>query len=442
MNHPFKLLFIAFLCLASYLNGQADSPAFLQIPELTVAPDRSDWTYEVGEPVAFTISLHAHGNPLSDVEVSYQVGPELHEGPAQSAIIRDGRFSFEANPLQKPGFLRCIATVTLDGEQYTARGTAAFSPERIRPTQVEPADFDSYWSDQLESLEKIDLRPVKTPYPKLNTPEVNTFKVRYQSWGKQNGEAPFYGVLTEPNKEGKFPAVLQVPGAGVRPYTGNHQLAKAGFIAFQIGIHSIPIDLEGDVYSNLRYAGLHNYWGYNLNDRDEYYFRRVFLGCVKALDILTTHPNWDGETLIVYGGSQGGFLSIVTSALDKRVTGLVANYPAYCDVTGTLHDRAGGWPKMFRYDRYRQENMIATTAYYDGVNFAKRLTVPGSYAFGYNDTVCPPTSMYSAYNVITAPKDLTIQVDMPHSPSSSFRDETFQRVLRIAGMELETQSSR
>ncbi|MDQ8181004.1 acetylxylan esterase [Pelagicoccus sp. SDUM812005] len=433
MPYPLKLLVLASLCIASFAKAQTEAPAFVQIPELTVAPDRADWTYKLGEPVTFTILLHAHGNVLDDVEVSYQVGPELYEGETRTATLRDGRFSFQAAPLSQPGFLRCNASVTLDGKSYSAKATAAFSPEQIRPTQSEPDDFDEYWDKQLETLKQIDLRPLKKPYPELNTPEVNAYKVRYQSWGKLDGEAPFYGVLTEPNKEGKFPAVLQVPGAGVRSYTGNMQLAEAGFIAFQIGIHSIPIDLEGDVYSNLRYAGLHNYWGYNLNDRDEYYFRRVFLGCVKALDILTTHPNWDGETLIVYGGSQGGFLSIVTSALDKRVTGLVANYPAYCDVTGTLHQRAGGWPKMFKYDRYRNEDMIATTAYYDGVNFAKRLTVPGSFAFGYNDTVCPPTSMYSAYNVITAPKDLTIQVDMGHTASEPFREQTFQRILKIAG---------
>ncbi|MDQ8197072.1 acetylxylan esterase [Pelagicoccus enzymogenes] len=433
MKHALNTLLFACLSLAFIAKAQAENPTFLKIPELTVAPDRADWTYAVGDPISFTVSLNAHGNPLNDVELSYRVGPEFYEGNSQTATLSDGRFTFQADPLDQPGFLRCIATVTIDGKSYSAKATAAFSPEKIRPTQTEPADFDSFWNGQLESLKKIDLRPLKTPYSELNTPGANVYKVRYQSWGKLNGEAPFYGVLTEPNKEGKFPAVLQVPGAGVRSYSGNVELAEAGFIAFQIGIHSIPIDLEGDVYPNLRYAGLHNYWAYNLNDREEYYFRRVFLGCVKALDVLTSHPNWDGETLVVYGGSQGGFLSIVTAALDKRVTGLVANYPAYCDVTGTLHDRAGGWPKMFNHERYRHEDMIATTAYYDGVNFAKRLTVPGSFAFGYNDTVCPPTSMYSAYNVITAPKDLTIQVDMGHGPSNAFRDETFQRILRIAG---------
>jgi hypothetical protein len=51
---------------------------------------------------------------------------------------------------------------------------------------------------------------------------------------------------------------------------------------------------------------------------------------------------------VVTVGSQGGALSIVTAALDSRVRGLAAYYPALSDVTGYLHNRAGGWPHMFR----------------------------------------------------------------------------------------------
>lgn len=57
---------------------------------------------------------------------------------------------------------------------------------------------------------------------------------------------------------------------------------------------------------------------------------------------------------------------------------------------------------------------IATTAYYDTVNFARRVKAPGFYLWGYNDRTCPPTSMYAAYNVITAPKQLVLALEMGH----------------------------
>ena len=82
--------------------------------------------------------------------------------------------------------------------------------------------------------------------------------------------------------------------------------------------------------------------------------------------------------IAVTGGSQGGALSIVTAGLDRRVTRLVAYYPALSDVTGYVNQRAGGWPHMFRATEgpnvHRDEAKIATTRYYDVVNFARRVT--------------------------------------------------------------------
>ena len=46
--------------------------------------------------------------------------------------------------------------------------------------------------------------------------------------------------------------------------------------------------------------------------------------------------------------------------------------------------------------------------YYDGINFARRVKCPGWYSFGYNDEVVPPSSAYSVYNVVNAPKTLSI----------------------------------
>jgi cephalosporin-C deacetylase-like acetyl esterase len=51
------------------------------------------------------------------------------------------------------------------------------------------------------------------------------------------------------------------------------------------------------------------------------------------------------------------------------------------------------------------------------VNFARRIRVQGIYSFGYNDEVCPPTSVYAAYNEIAAPKTLLLGLEMGHANS-------------------------
>ena len=74
-------------------------------------------------------------------------------------------------------------------------------------------------------------------------------------------------------------------------------------------------------------------------------------------------------------------------------------------------------------ERHRDEAKIATSRYYDVVNFARRVTAPGLYSWGYNDETCPPTSMYAAYNVITASKRLMLAYDTGHRTTQEQVDE-------------------
>ena len=121
------------------------------------------------------------------------------------------------------------------------------------------------------------------------------------------------------------------------------------------------------------------------------------------------------------GASQGGLLSIVTAALDPRVTALSATHPAMCDLLGDMRGRAGGWPHPFKPNDdgspspHVTEAKIKAAGYYDAVNFARRLKVPGFYIWGYNDEVCPPTSTFAMYNVVTAPKQLAVELEQGHA---------------------------
>jgi cephalosporin-C deacetylase-like acetyl esterase len=324
----------------------------------------------------------------------------------------------EGGTMQEPGFLRCIATVEERGRSYRGLATAAFEPERIRPTQKEPADFDAFWGAAKLALAKVPMDARVRPLPGYGNSGADCYEVNLQNVGAGSAPSRFYGVLCEPKAPGKYPALLSVPGAGVRPYRGMAKMAAQGVITLQVGIHGIPVTMEQEVYDGLGAGALAGYNAFGLDHRDRYYYRRVYLGCLRANDFLVSHPKWDGETLAVMGGSQGGALSIVVAGLDARVKGLAALYPALSDVTGYLHGRAGGWPHMFRAAEgalsHRSPEKIETSAYYDVVNFARRVKATGTYAWGFNDETCPPTSMYSAYNVIPGPKRLLLALETGH----------------------------
>ncbi|MEZ5276574.1 MAG: acetylxylan esterase [Opitutaceae bacterium] len=390
--------------------------------DVRVVPDHRDWTYRVGEPVRFSISVVADGTPIDNVVVHYKIGPEIMAPTLEETVdLPIEGLTVEAGTMGEPGFLRCEVSTEVAGRTYKGLATAAFSPELIEPTQTEPEDFDAFWEAGKAALAKAPIEPRLTLLPEACTDNVNVFHVRIRTidpgWGPP---AYVFGIYCEPKKPGLYPAVLRVPGAGVRPYGGDTATAAAGALTLTIGIHGLPVNLPQEVYDALGSGALNGYATANLDNRDRYYYRRVFLSCLRANDFLTGRDNWDGEHLVVAGGSQGGQLAIVTAALDPRVTGLSSIHPAYCDVTGALHGRADGFPFMFRQwtpgvpsDQATPEK-IATTAYYDTVNFARRIKVPGYYSWGYNDVTCPPTTCYAAYNQITAQKELGLTLELGH----------------------------
>lgn len=385
-----------------------------QLVEVIVSPNHSDWTYEAGEQAEFTITVLRNNVPIEGIEINYTIQPDpgyqlikiLDEGVV---VLKNGTTKIKAKKVDIPGFLRCTASVEVEGKEYSSYATAGFSPERIEPTTTLPSDFETFWNKGKEDLSKVPINPILTLMPERCTDKVDVYHVQLD-----NIDGKIYGILCNPKKDGKYPAILHVPGAGIRPYYGEVSEAEEGFISFTIGIHGIPVNLDESVYSDLMQGALKNYWTINLDDKDNAYYKRVYLGCVRAVDFIQSLTNFDGENLGVTGGSQGGALSIITAGLDDRISHLAAFYPALSDLTGFLHGRAGGWPQIFTDDYTNKFEKIETSKYYDVVNFARFVKVPGWYSWGYNDNVCPPTSMYAAYNVISAEKELHVFQETQH----------------------------
>ena len=412
MQQFIKCLIVVFFFVFSLLNSIAQPSN--QLINILVAPQHADWKYKINEEVVFSVAVLKAGNPIKDLHVSYEIGmekmPAIKTG---SLIIKNTQQLINGGKITRPGFLRCTITVEVDGTQYRNIATAAIEPEKIEPTTETPKDFLDFWNAAKNESEKNPLDTKMTLIPSKCTVKVNVYEVSIRNG---NAENRIFGIVSIPKMLGKYPAVLEVPGAGVRSYGGDIATSEAGIITFEIGINGIPVTMDNSFYANIFAGPLSEYWYSNLDDRDRYYYKRVYLGCIRANDFIFSLPQFDGETLAVSGGSQGGALSIITAALDSRVKYLYSFYPALCDLTGYLNGRAGGWPHIFAsYNAFNnKKDKIETSKYYDVVNFARLLKIPGVYSFGYNDEVCPPTSMFAAYNTIIAPKELFIYENSGH----------------------------
>ena len=399
------LLFISF-AIASF--GQIIGNEY----NVSVTPNHKDWNYKIGENAEFTVNIKKSGTLLGNVTIDYEAGPVMYPKVKKSGVtLKDGVMSWKGS-MREPGFYRIKVTAHINEKKYEGLCTVGFAPEKIKPKTVCPTDFDEFWSKTLEQARLNDLDATRRLLPERCTKDVNVYEV---SFVNDRPGSRIYGILCLPVKPGKYPALLRVPGAGVRPYTGDVWVASQGAITLEIGIHGIPVTMEQPIYDRMQSGCLSNYWDTNLENPHKNYYKRVVTGAVRAVDYIASLPEWNGTSCGVTGSSQGGFLSIATAALDKRITFLGAVHDAMCDYESELYGIAGGWPHYFYNGNGQEprsksieEERVKGARYYDGVNFARRVTCPGWYSFGYNDEVVPPTSSYGTYNIVNAPKTLSI----------------------------------
>lgn len=389
---------MAFTTLSAQIRGEEI--------QVLVQPDHQDWTYRTGEKATFNVSVLKSGTLLNDVSIDLAAGPEMYQDVKKQTVLKDGTLKL-SGMMRQPGFYRVDVTAHVGGKDYKGACGAAFSPEQLQPSTVMPADFQSFWQDAVAEARKTDLDPSKRLLPERCTKDVNVYEVSFQNerWGSRT-----YGILCVPVKEGKYPALLRVPGAGVRPYGGDVYTASQGAITLEIGIHGVPVTMEQKVYDNLNNGALMGYWEFNMDSREKHYYHHVILGCIRAIDYISEYTPWNHQELGVTGSSQGGFLSLATAGIDQRVTFYAPVHAALCDHTNSLKGIACGWPHYFYWNKGKgQEMQIEVSRYYDGVNFARLITdkQTGWFSFGYNDDVVPPTTAWATYNMVKGPKEIS-----------------------------------
>ncbi|WP_187262039.1 acetylxylan esterase [Pontibacter beigongshangensis] len=385
-----------------------NSPAPIKLVDILLTPDAKDWNYLTGQKATVTVSILQFGVPREDAIIRYEVGPELMPPDKTGQLtLKKGTGKIDLGTSRQPGFRQLVVRTELNGKTYSNMVKVGYAPEKIAPTIPLPADFADFWQKAKAEAAKVPADPVLTHLPAHSTATVNVYLVSLQNY--QKGQR-LYGYLCTPKAPGKYPVLFSPPGAGIKPMSPYTGYAEQGFISFSTEIHGLSPELDAGTYKSISTA-FGDYWLNKLDDKDNYYYKRVYLGCVRAIDFLSSLPEFDGKNVLVTGGSQGGALAIVTAALDKRVIALASFYPALSDMTGYLHGRAGGWPHLLSPRQQASTNTPAklnTISYYDVVNFAKQLTVPGFYSWGYNDNTCPPTSVYAAINAVKAPKTIAI----------------------------------
>jgi cephalosporin-C deacetylase-like acetyl esterase len=277
---------------------------------------------------------------------------------------------------------------------------AAVAPAKIGLSTPRPEDFDTFWDARLAEQARIPINAVLTPV-QTDAPGVEMSTFVLDALGSRT-----QGYVARPAREGKFPAVIQLQYAGVYALNARAvaQRASEGWLIINVDSHDKPpSDPSGNIPRN--YASVGN------TDREKSYFLNMYLRDSRALDYLLTRPDWDGQTIVLTGGSMGGQQSLALAGLrPEKITAVLVCVPAGADTNGDLHGRKAGYPNW----PSNNPEAMKTALYFDPVNFASRIKAPVMAGIGFIDTISPPAGIWTALNQIPGRTEPLAMIESEH----------------------------
>lgn len=369
--------------------------------------------YAPNEPMefVFTVDFGKQPQPQKPYYIKWtRTGDDGKRADGRAELI-PGKPVVVKTSLATPGFVRMQAFLTnsrglvIRKKNHQGKftniafnGGAGVEIEKLKPAAEEPADFDAFWDRQKEKLAKV---PLKYTMTKVSKPDakVEVYAVSVDCAGPR----PVTGYLTIPAgaKAKSLPASASFHGYGTSvqraPATGPENR-----IHFNVNAHGYELDKDAayykDFFAKIQSNGqIYAFDPKQNSDPEAAYFNGMALRVMRALQFLKALPQWNGKSLSVSGGSQGGLQTIWAAALDPDVTYADSHITWCCDFAGTTIKRLGGWRPKY----------VPALNYYDSVFHAKRIKCQIQIGrAGLGDYVCPPSGLAILYNNLNAPKKI------------------------------------
>jgi len=307
--------------------------------------------------------------------------------------------------------------------------------QHYRPERVEPADFDAFWA---RTLAETRQHPLNARFERVDygLKLVETYDVTFAGYGGQ----PVKGWYIVPaGAQDSLPCVVQYIG-----YGGGRGFPTAWLLWPNAGYATLVMDtrgqgsvwLHGDTPDVPDGANpfLPGFMTQGILSPETYYYRRVFTDGVRAVEAARARPEVNASRIALTGGSQGGGITIAVSALVPDVAASLPEVPFLCHYrrAAELVD-SSPYNEISRYlkiHRDKVETVWRTLSYFDGVNFATRIHAPSLYSTGLMDTICPPSTVFAAYNYVDAPKDIKVYAYNEHEGGAIHHTQEQIRFLR------------
>ena len=421
-----KLLIYLILVIPAFASFYVSYAQTSKDLSVNIVPENGNYLFRTGETAVLNINVLTPAAISDASRINYRLSRNgVHTLREGTVDLDEGKGSINAT-LNQPGFLRCdISYVAGKDTVYAACG-CGFSVEKIRPGGKLPENFDRFWREARAELLRIPIDAKLEEVAVVDPGDAKRFKV---SLANVNGSR-VYGWLHLPEGNGPFPTVLSIPGSGIGRTGRFAGFTEAGIAVLAIEVHGLepikqeiigaaqwirPATDETEYFAKLQNGILASYHSFGIEDPYRYYHRRSLQSAMRALDYLYTREDVDPRKIIVFGGSQGGGLSLLTAAIDKRVDAVVATVPAFCNNASRKDSHI---PQVSR-----------TMSYFDAALAAELIEVPALVGVGFIDGTCRPANVYSAFNNIKGPKRIVNFYNLGHGSPPDWREQTIKWIL-------------
>lgn len=285
--------------------------------------------------------------------------------------------------------------------------------ERYQPAEAAPADFGAFWDT---TLEEARVFPLNARFELVQT-LLRSVAVYDLSFSGYAGATVRGWLLLPAGTRAPLPCVVEYLG-----YGGGRGLPTDWLLWPSAGYACVVMDTrgQGSAWStgdtpDPQAGGephLPGFMTQGIAARETYYYRRLYTDAVRAVEAARSHPLIDRERVAVSGGSQGGGLALVAAGLTPDVAICLPDVPFLCHFSRavTLTDSApfSEVAAYLRVHRNRVPEVMHTLSYFDGMHFAGRARAHALFSVALMDNVCPPSTVYAAYNRYGGQKSIRV----------------------------------
>jgi cephalosporin-C deacetylase len=307
------------------------------------------------------------------------------------------------------------------------------------PSREEPPDLDAFWQGTLAEARAFPLDAVFEPVD-YGLRTVETFDVTFNGYG---GQAIKGWLLLPRHRQERLPCVVEYIG-----YGGGRSFPTDWLVWSSAGFAHLVMDTRGQGSAVWRHGDTADpepegsnphYPGFmtrGILDAETYFYRRVFTDGVRAVAAAKAHPVVDVERIAVTGGSQGGGITLAVGGLEPGVSVVMPDVPFLCHYRrATSITDAAPYSEIVQYcksHRDKVDTVFQTLSYFDGVNFAARCRAQALFSVALMDLICPPSTVFAAYNHFAGPKEIKVYQYNDHEGGGNY--QTVEKVRFLTGL--------